>query len=656
VLTLQRSIGNAAVARLIANRVAPPAASPPIVQAKLTVGRSDDPFEQEANSVASRVVSHLHGAKQITSLPTLSNVQRSTTPALEQDASAQGGEVAPDMANRIQQARGGGRRLDAPVRSAMEQAFGANFGGVRIHQNRQSDTLNRSINARAFTTGQDVFFRQGEYRPGSTAGQGLLAHELTHVVQQSGGALQRSYQAEADTQSPQDRLPSAQRVAASGRTLGQPPLIAQRAPSGRIHRCGDDEKKSGGKKSSVSIKRISGSKPKKKKSGKSPKTTSSPPTILSIDDTTAPIMTPSVSTITGGSPKSTHKKSGKGKSGKGKSRKSKPTITAPLITLPTTMPVDSASDLRSTAPKSTAIKTSDPRLIGRDTTAAIEKISKSGLDKFYIDRAIELINDPDQASQASYGICGLTSMLRSILISDPDRFVTLTIQALSDTDILDDWQEFFQDNSDIDQEHKELDFLVAQWLVRNSTKGPVSQKVLKHNSTGGVDEITKTKDYDDVFEHQVDFSDTFNIPDWEPGGHFATTAGGLNYIYSSVTGKEGYKIKITDFAKDWALAKSKAGPTGSVNASIKGHDFYKDITTGTHYDKETPIDTPPALAHPAKYRHWVTFDDVTEENHKDTSGITKKFFRIKVWTYEDYWDALVSEDVIGQYIHSLVVM
>jgi hypothetical protein len=70
----------------------------------------------------------------------------------------------------------------------MEQAFGADFSGVKVHTDGQSDQLNQSIQARAFTTGQDIFFRQGQYEPGSKGGQELLAHELTHVVQQNGGS------------------------------------------------------------------------------------------------------------------------------------------------------------------------------------------------------------------------------------------------------------------------------------------------------------------------------------------------------------------------------------------------------------------------------------------------------------------------------------
>jgi hypothetical protein len=72
--------------------------------------------------------------------------------------------------------------------------MGADFSGVKVHTDSQSDQLNKSIQAKAFTTGQDVFFRQGAYEPSSQGGQELIAHELTHVVQQNGGAVQRSPQ------------------------------------------------------------------------------------------------------------------------------------------------------------------------------------------------------------------------------------------------------------------------------------------------------------------------------------------------------------------------------------------------------------------------------------------------------------------------------
>ena len=100
-------------------------------------------------------------------------------------------EAAPEVEQSIQQARGGGHGIDSRVRGQMESAFGADFGNVRLHTDTQADTLNRELNARAFTTGQDIFFRQDAYNPGNSSGRELIAHELTHVVQQNGDKVQR---------------------------------------------------------------------------------------------------------------------------------------------------------------------------------------------------------------------------------------------------------------------------------------------------------------------------------------------------------------------------------------------------------------------------------------------------------------------------------
>ncbi|MCL4297996.1 MAG: DUF4157 domain-containing protein [Anaerolineae bacterium] len=99
-------------------------------------------------------------------------------------------EATPEVEEVIQSSHGGGQALDSGARAQMEPAFGTDFSGVRVHTDGQADHLNRSLSARAFTTGQDIFFKQGEYSPGSSTGRELLAHELTHVVQQSGAQIQ----------------------------------------------------------------------------------------------------------------------------------------------------------------------------------------------------------------------------------------------------------------------------------------------------------------------------------------------------------------------------------------------------------------------------------------------------------------------------------
>ena len=102
-----------------------------------------------------------------------------------------GGEVQADVESGIEQARGGGNSLDDNVRAPLENAFGADFSGVRVHTDSNSDALNQSVQAKAFTTGQDIFFRDGAYDPASSGGKELLAHELTHVMQQNGPDVQR---------------------------------------------------------------------------------------------------------------------------------------------------------------------------------------------------------------------------------------------------------------------------------------------------------------------------------------------------------------------------------------------------------------------------------------------------------------------------------
>jgi len=89
------------------------------------------------------------------------------------------------VANTIDQMRGKGQPLNDGARAQMEPIFGADFSGVRVNTGMAADRVSRSLNAQAFTIGQDIFFRQGKYNPGSASGRRLLAHELTHVVQQS---------------------------------------------------------------------------------------------------------------------------------------------------------------------------------------------------------------------------------------------------------------------------------------------------------------------------------------------------------------------------------------------------------------------------------------------------------------------------------------
>ncbi|MES0491495.1 MAG: DUF4157 domain-containing protein [Leptospirales bacterium] len=92
--------------------------------------------------------------------------------------------ASPNIESSIQSSRGGGRSLSPGERSYYEPRFGTNFAGVKIHTGGQANHLSRSVNARAFTVGNDIFFGSGEYSPNTIQGKKLMAHELTHTVQQ----------------------------------------------------------------------------------------------------------------------------------------------------------------------------------------------------------------------------------------------------------------------------------------------------------------------------------------------------------------------------------------------------------------------------------------------------------------------------------------
>ncbi|MBD8489290.1 DUF4157 domain-containing protein [Echinicola sp. CAU 1574] len=99
-------------------------------------------------------------------------------------------DVTGDLTTRIQKASSGGRPLQKGVKTYMEPRFDSDFSGVRIHNDQESASLNSQLSARAFTYKNNIFFGKDQYQPESTGGKHLLAHELTHVVQQ-GHAIQR---------------------------------------------------------------------------------------------------------------------------------------------------------------------------------------------------------------------------------------------------------------------------------------------------------------------------------------------------------------------------------------------------------------------------------------------------------------------------------
>ncbi len=152
------------------------------VQPQLTVNQPGDEYEQEADALADEVMlggSGLAGA-----------IQRKGI-SKDGDAMRQGAgdnNAAGDrLENELSGSKGGGFSLPAGMQAVMGAAFGVDFSSVRIHTDDQAVQMNNELRANAFTHGNDIYFNAGKYHPDSGTGKHLLAHELTHVVQQNGG-------------------------------------------------------------------------------------------------------------------------------------------------------------------------------------------------------------------------------------------------------------------------------------------------------------------------------------------------------------------------------------------------------------------------------------------------------------------------------------
>lgn len=206
------------------------------VQFRLVIGQPRDSYEREADAMAERVAA-LSRARAVTNANTLTTSQpqqinrkpeslmkQSDTPvdwmsALKKRAwgedpktlrSAQPQQVSrksatlmmqpndkPSLASnqlesRLHQAKGSGAPLDVDTRTEMEDAFSSDFSGVQVHTGQEAASLSQSLGARAFTHGNSIFFNRGEYQPQSERGKHLLAHELTHTIQQGHGVQRKT--------------------------------------------------------------------------------------------------------------------------------------------------------------------------------------------------------------------------------------------------------------------------------------------------------------------------------------------------------------------------------------------------------------------------------------------------------------------------------
>ncbi|MBN1189682.1 MAG: DUF4157 domain-containing protein [Dehalococcoidales bacterium] len=217
-LQLQQTYGNTYVQRLLDSLK---------VQAELNISSPDDVYEREADQVAERVVqsvnreANIEEEDELQAKPISAILRKEETeeeplakpaaeiqPQEEDELEMKAGRtpyasVPENLEKRINDARGSGQNLPGDVREPMERAFGADFGDVRVHTDSEADSLNRRINARAFTRGQDVFFSRGEFNPASTDGRKLIAHELTHVIQQEAVPVRRQASSRKAKNNPQ---------------------------------------------------------------------------------------------------------------------------------------------------------------------------------------------------------------------------------------------------------------------------------------------------------------------------------------------------------------------------------------------------------------------------------------------------------------------
>ncbi len=166
--------------------------SPLVVQPKLIVGPPGDKYEQEADRVADRIMR----------MPEPGGIRQEVTEEEElvqpKRIASRDGSLTDALPTGLEAVRSGGQPLPAEARAFFEPRFGYSFESVRVHTGAAAEDAAARIGARAFTLDSSVAFGRGEYGPDTAAGKTLLAHELTHVVQQAGGRQRIQRQVQID--------------------------------------------------------------------------------------------------------------------------------------------------------------------------------------------------------------------------------------------------------------------------------------------------------------------------------------------------------------------------------------------------------------------------------------------------------------------------
>jgi hypothetical protein len=178
----------------------------PPLQTKLNISTPGDHYEQEADRIAEQVMRMPEPQSEATLIASASNPasllrrkcaacdeeQKVALPDEEkavqrQEFAEDAPRLTPEIDAHINSLRGKGEPLPESMRAFFEPRFGQDFSQVRVHTDAKAAESARALKARAYTLGRDIVFGEAQYAPGTSAGQTLLAHELTHVMQQTGG-------------------------------------------------------------------------------------------------------------------------------------------------------------------------------------------------------------------------------------------------------------------------------------------------------------------------------------------------------------------------------------------------------------------------------------------------------------------------------------
>lgn len=161
------------------------------IQTKLSVGSTNYSFEREADAAANKVVngskSNAFGSVD-TFFPSTAPIQRKKQEEpgeeIQKKSSGSQSSAPAHVESTLKSTKGSGNSLKGKARTEMERGFGADFSNVKIHSNSNAAKMNNELGAQTFTNGNDIYFNSGKYNPASKEGKHLLAHELTHTIQQ----------------------------------------------------------------------------------------------------------------------------------------------------------------------------------------------------------------------------------------------------------------------------------------------------------------------------------------------------------------------------------------------------------------------------------------------------------------------------------------